>query len=106
MVNDNIDGHRQEYNDRGHPINPRSRVEARELRRAKNDILSTVGVVVSKDDDKKLKYQKKSDKQKVSAVICETEYGLALAAFDLGLMFVTLWWIVSLRARFLVSHVS
>lgn len=60
-------------------------------------------MVVSKDDDKKLKYQKKNDKQKIDAVVSENEYGLALAALDLGLMFATLWWLVSLRARIQVS---
>ncbi|EEP79933.1 predicted protein [Uncinocarpus reesii 1704] len=50
--NTNADGYVQQYDDRGHPINPASKTLGKQLRRAKNDILSTMGIVVSGEDGK------------------------------------------------------
>lgn len=77
---------------------------ARQLRRAKNDILSTVGVVVNKEDERLSIINRKAEKQKVDMIIRENEYGLAIAAMDLGLMFATLWGVISLRARIEVGE--
>lgn len=35
----------QQYNSRGHPVNPHSRIYGRRIRAAANDVLSVVGVV-------------------------------------------------------------
>lgn len=105
---DNPDGYVQGFNERGHPENRASRAAARELRRAKNDVLSTVGVVVSKNDLGKPILRKKTEKQKVDNIVRENEYGLALAALDLGLMFGSLWWLMIVRRRIQVclSHTT
>lgn len=44
------DDYVQQYDERGHPVNPASKLFGRELRRAKNDVLSTMGIVVSGED--------------------------------------------------------
>ncbi|OAX84454.1 hypothetical protein ACJ72_01178 [Emergomyces africanus] len=92
----NADGYVQEYDARGHPINPSSKALARQLRRAKNDILSTMGIVVSGEDGT-LGISK--ERQRMNLLSTENDYGLAMATLDQVLMFFSSWWTTSLAAR-------
>ncbi|EEQ88622.2 hypothetical protein RJZ56_000362 [Blastomyces dermatitidis] len=92
----NADGYVQEYDARGHPINPDSKALARQLRRAKNDILSTMGIVVSGEDGS-LGISK--ERQRMNLLSSENDYGLAMATVDQVVMFFSSWWTTSLAAR-------
>ncbi|OJD25113.1 hypothetical protein ACJ73_03525 [Blastomyces percursus] len=92
----NADGYVQEYDARGHPINLDSKALARQLRRAKNDILSTMGIVVSGEDGT-LGISK--DRQRMNVLSSENDYGLAVATVDQVVMFFSSWWTTSLAAR-------
>ncbi|PGH07695.1 hypothetical protein GX51_01704 [Blastomyces parvus] len=92
----NADGYVQEYDARGHPINPDSKALARQLRRAKNDILSTMGIVVSGEDGT-LGISK--ERQRMNLLSSENDYGLAMATVDQVVMFFSSWWTTSLAAR-------
>ncbi|KAJ9222642.1 hypothetical protein DTO027B5_7514 [Paecilomyces variotii] len=90
------DGYVQQYDERGHPINPASRTFGRELRRAKNDILSTMGIVVSGEDGS---LGTSKEKQKVNLIATENDYGLVMATLDQVFMFLGSWWTTSLGGR-------
>ncbi|KAK2788469.1 hypothetical protein FQN53_003615 [Emmonsiellopsis sp. PD_33] len=90
------DGYVQEYNDRGHPINPSSKALGKQLRRAKNDILSTMGIVVSGEDGN-LGISK--ERQRLNLLSRENDCGLALATLDQIVMFASSWWTTSLSSR-------
>ncbi|PGH15708.1 hypothetical protein AJ79_02302 [Helicocarpus griseus UAMH5409] len=92
----NADGYVQEYDARGHPINPSSKALARQLRRAKNDILSTMGIVVSGEDGN-LGISK--ERQRMNLLSAENDYGLAMATLDQVVTFFSSWWTTSLSAR-------
>ncbi|OJD18727.1 hypothetical protein AJ78_01264 [Emergomyces pasteurianus Ep9510] len=92
----NADGYVQEYDARGHPINPSSKALARQLRRAKNDILSTMGIVVSGEDGT-LGISK--ERQRMNLLSTENDYGLAMATLDQVVMFFSSWWTTSLASR-------
>ncbi|EER44687.1 conserved hypothetical protein [Histoplasma capsulatum H143] len=92
----NADGYVQEYDVRGHPVNLSSKALARQLRRAKNDILSTMGIVVSGEDGT-LGISK--ERQRMNLLSTENDYGLALATLDQVAMFFSSWWTTSLAAR-------
>ncbi len=98
---DNPDGYTQQYNERGHPEFRASRAAARELRRAKNDVLSTVGVVYRKA---KPTHSTKNDGDLVKIVHSENEAGFILSSMDNLLMFCSLWWLFSLRMRVQVRY--
>ncbi|PKY02147.1 hypothetical protein P168DRAFT_329117 [Aspergillus campestris IBT 28561] len=85
----------QHYDDRGHPVNPESKSFGRELRRAKNDILSTMGIVVSED----AKASGPSEQQKVDMIAAENDYGLVMATLDQVSVFLGSWWTSSLAGR-------
>ncbi|PGH15862.1 hypothetical protein AJ80_05393 [Polytolypa hystricis UAMH7299] len=93
----NADGYVQEYDARGHPINPESKALAKQLRRAKNDILSTMGIVVSGEDGS-LRVSK--ERQRLNQLAAENDWGLALATLDQVAMCVSSWWATSLSSRF------
>ncbi|KAF3481651.1 uncharacterized protein GIQ15_04410 [Arthroderma uncinatum] len=84
LANTNADGYVQEYDARGHPINRRSKAEAKQLRKAKNDVLSTMGIVVSGED---LNSASVNEQDKIALLAEENDYGLALAAIDQLAMF-------------------
>ncbi|GAD96401.1 conserved hypothetical protein [Paecilomyces variotii No. 5] len=90
------DGYVQQYDERGHPINPTSRTFGKELRRAKNDILSTMGIVVSGEDGN---LGTSKEKQKVNLIATENDYGLVMATLDQVFMFLGSWWTTSLGGR-------
>lgn len=94
----------QQYNDRGRPQDAASELRAATLRHAKNDVLSTAGVVVRKDRAARTPWQRQTEKQKMNAVIQENDYGLLFKAADQILAFFFLWWIIALRRRFQVAR--
>ncbi|EED15267.1 conserved hypothetical protein [Talaromyces stipitatus ATCC 10500] len=94
--NHNADGYVQQYDERGHPIFPESKALARELRRAKNDVLSTMGVVVSGEAGRSSILK---DKKAVNAITAENDYGLVIVAFDHAMHFFGSWWVSSLSRR-------
>ncbi|EFR01684.1 hypothetical protein MGYG_04687 [Nannizzia gypsea CBS 118893] len=96
LSNSNADGYTQEYDARGHPINRRSKAEARQLRKAKNDVLSTMGIIVSGEE---LNSASMREQEKIALLAEENDYGLALAAIDQLGMFGSSWWTKSLACR-------
>ncbi|KAE8351469.1 hypothetical protein BDV28DRAFT_137016 [Aspergillus coremiiformis] len=89
------DGYIQHYDERGHPINPESKSFGRELRRAKNDILSTMGIVVSEDGNA----GGLTEQQKIDIIAAENDYGLVMATLDQVSVFLGSWWTSSLTGR-------
>ncbi|KAL2833438.1 hypothetical protein BDW59DRAFT_138658 [Aspergillus cavernicola] len=84
----------QHYDERGHPVNPESKSFGRELRRAKNDILSTMGIVVSEDATRG-----RNEQQKIDAIVAENDYGLVMVTLDQISVFLGSWWTTSLTGR-------
>lgn len=100
---DNTDGYIQQYNERGHPEFRASRAAARELRRAKNDVLSTVGVVYKMAEPAR---SKKNDGKLVKLAQSENEAGFILSSVDNLAMFCSLRWLTCLRMRVQVCGLS
>ncbi|KAL4927140.1 uncharacterized protein BDV17DRAFT_267599 [Aspergillus undulatus] len=88
------DGYVQHYDERGHPVNPESKTFGRELRRAKNDILSTMGIVVSEDTSRG-----RNQQEKIDAIVTENDLGLAMVTLDQFSVFLGSWWTTSLTGR-------
>ena len=88
------DGSRvQQHDDRGHPLNLVSRFEAREARRAQNNVLSTIGVCEGIDEGcnrvtgiKVSKARMTDDDSKVELIRRENEVGLALNVISSAVM--------------------
>lgn len=90
----------QQYDPRGHPVNPQSKTLGRELRRAKNDILSTMGIVVSGED----RSADSADEQEtVTQIAAENDFGLVMTTLDQIFVFFGTWWTSSLTGRIHVS---
>ncbi|PWY93659.1 hypothetical protein BO94DRAFT_486999 [Aspergillus sclerotioniger CBS 115572] len=89
------DGYVQHYDERGHPVNPESKSFGKELRRAKNDILSTMGIVVSEDGN----VGGLDEQQKLDIIAAENDYGLVMATLDQVSVFLGSWWTSSLLGR-------
>ncbi|KAJ5176228.1 uncharacterized protein N7482_002105 [Penicillium canariense] len=86
----------QQYDARGHPVNPESRTLGRQLRRAKNDILSTMGIVVSGED----RSVSTSNEQKIiNQIAAENDFGLVITTLDQLFVFFGTWWSSSLTGR-------
>jgi hypothetical protein len=100
---DNSDWYTQQYNERGHPEFRASRAAARELRRAKNDVLSTVGVVYKKSKPHR---SRRTESEAVKIADLENDVGFVLSSIDGFAMFCTVWWVVSLSRRIQVSHAN
>lgn len=90
------DNYMQQYDAQGHPVNPQSKVLGRELRRAKNDILSTMGVVVSGEDRNA---SSSNEQQKIDQIAAENDFGLLISSLDQLFVFLGTWWSSSLTAR-------
>lgn len=90
------DGYVQQYDARGHPINPESKALGRELRRAKNDILSTMGIVVSGEDRNA---SPSDEQQKINQIAAENDFGLVITTLDQLFVFFGTWWSSSLTGR-------
>ncbi|KAJ5143647.1 uncharacterized protein N7515_002434 [Penicillium bovifimosum] len=96
ISNIHADNYMQQYDIRGHPVNPESRSLGRDLRRAKNDILSTMGIVVSRENRKPTS---PVEQQKIDQVENETDFGLVITTFDQVFVFLGSWWTSSLTGR-------
>ncbi|KAJ5812158.1 hypothetical protein N7474_008459 [Penicillium riverlandense] len=92
------DDYMQQYDHRGHPVNPESKVLGRGLRRAKNDILSTMGIVVSGEDRQT---RIPNEQQKINQIATENDFGLVMTTLDQLFVFFGTWWTTSLTARIL-----
>jgi hypothetical protein len=89
----------QQYDARGHHVNPESKALGRELRRAKNDILSTMGIVVSGEDRNA---NTSNEEQKMNQIATENDFGLVITTLDQLFVFFSTWWSSSLTGRILV----
>ena len=94
------EGYVQHYDERGHPVNPDSKTFGKELRKAKNDILSTMGIVVSGEDGVA---GIPSEQQKVDMIAAENDYGLVMATLDQACVFLGSGWTFSLAGRIQVG---
>ncbi|KAJ5725688.1 uncharacterized protein N7483_007045 [Penicillium malachiteum] len=92
------DNYMQQYDSRGHPVNPESKNLGRELRRAKNDILSTMGIVVSGEDQNA---NTSNEQQKINQIAAENDFGLVITTLDQIFVFFSTWWSSSLTGRIL-----
>lgn len=93
----------QQYDSRGHPVNPESKNLGRELRKAKNDILSTMGIVVSGDDSNATS---SNEQQRISQITAENDFGLVITTTDQLLIFFGSWWTSSLVGRIQVRQLA
>ena len=93
----------QQYDTRGHPVNPESRALGRELRRAKNDILSTMGIVVSGEDRNS---SIPNEQQKINQIASENDFGLVITTLDQLFIFFGTWWTSSVTGRVQVNAPS
>ncbi|KAI9848730.1 MAG: hypothetical protein M1837_006817 [Sclerophora amabilis] len=103
----------QEYDARGHPINPMSRIMGRISRLAQNDVLSTVGVCVATrysnnpgDGGSENRNNFQSARERIDSIMLENEIGLILKTLDLALLFVATWWIAGIRHRLCAFQLS
>ena len=83
--------HVQQYDERAHPQNLQTKAIARQLRRAHNEVLYTIGVV-----------GKKEDKQKIKELYEENTNGSFLHSLDAMFIYAGGWWLNSLSVRFQV----
>jgi hypothetical protein len=90
----------QQYDARGHPVNPESRSLGREFRRAKNDILSTMGIVVSGEDRNT---SIPNEQQKINQIASENDFGLVITTLDQLFVFFGTWWTSSFTGRVQVN---
>ncbi|KAJ5963634.1 uncharacterized protein N7479_003510 [Penicillium vulpinum] len=90
------DNYMQQYDTRGHPVNPESRALGKELRRAKNDILSTMGIVVSGEDRNS---SIPNEQQKINQIASENDFGLVITTLDQLFIFFGTWWTSSVTGR-------
>ncbi|KAH0556484.1 hypothetical protein GP486_005617 [Trichoglossum hirsutum] len=90
----------QQFDSSGRPINPASRIAAREMVRAQNDVLATVGVCygIAADRGSALS-RSKSERDNLESVMRENEVGLFIGAADLGVLFLGNWWLDGIRHR-------
>ncbi|KAJ5569851.1 uncharacterized protein N7459_009281 [Penicillium hispanicum] len=96
VSNVHADSYMQQYDARGHPVNPESKTLGRELRRAKNDILSTMGIVVSGEDRNA---NTSNEQQKINEIAAENDFGLVITTLDQLFVFFGTWWTSSLTGR-------
>ncbi|KAJ5673805.1 hypothetical protein N7462_009244 [Penicillium macrosclerotiorum] len=96
VSNIHSDSYMQQYDARGHPVNPESKTLGRELRRAKNDILSTMGIVVSGEDRNS---SSPNEQQKLNQIATENDFGLVITTADQLASFFTTWFSSSLAGR-------
>lgn len=92
----------QQYDTRGHPVNPESRTLGKELRRAKNDILSTMGIVVSGEDRNSTI---PNEQQKINQIASENDFGLVITTLDQLFIFFGTWWTSSFTGRVQVNAI-
>ncbi|KAI9695756.1 MAG: hypothetical protein M1820_008428 [Bogoriella megaspora] len=94
--------HVQQYDQRGYPTNPASEAHARQVRRAYNDVLASVGVVKRKDDEKKEAFATATQR---AAELTEVEnlVGSLVTATSFMGSFFSIWAFKNLRLRLAVG---
>ena len=93
-------GYTQQYDDRGHAINPRTKELARQSRRAQNEVLSTVNVCVRVDKaGQPVIDGKRNDTSAVQTIREENSLGLLLDTADWCAFCLAELSLVSLRHR-------
>ncbi|KAI5291394.1 hypothetical protein KEM54_005009 [Ascosphaera aggregata] len=91
----------QEYDSRGYPTNTRAKLREKDLRRAKNDILSTMGIVASSrthNADTSNTWRKNK-----ALLVLENESGLYVTIISNILSTVTGWWLHAIDQRLQMS---
>lgn len=81
-------------------MNPESKSLGRALRKAKNDILSTMGIVVSGEDRKA---SSSNEQQRINQITAENDFGLVITTADQLFVFFGSWWTSSLTGRIQVG---
>ncbi|KAI9781391.1 MAG: hypothetical protein M1839_005985 [Geoglossum umbratile] len=91
----------QQFDSSGRPINHASRTAVREMVRAQNDVLATVGVCygIATGDKGSAHNRAKSERDRLESVMRENEVGLFIGAADLGVLFLANWWLDGIRHR-------
>jgi hypothetical protein len=89
----------QQYDTRGHPVNPESKSLGKGLRRAKNDILSTMGIVVNGDRNSGMP----NEQQEINQIASENDFGLVITTLDQLFIFFGTWWTSSVTGRVQVN---
>ncbi|KAL9617429.1 MAG: hypothetical protein Q9160_007786 [Pyrenula sp. 1 TL-2023] len=90
----------QQFDDRGRPQNPPQRRAERRIARAQNDVNSTFGIVVSKEQDRKDNEELEKRREKEVAFQEEDEAGLVMQIVDLVLPFQLQWSVFKMRNRY------
>jgi hypothetical protein len=96
----------QAYDERGHPINPRSREHGRALREAQNDVLAAIGVVERRLSTSSSLEDLPSLKRRIERLErLETEdsVGNTIALVSALSENISTWWVGCLRDRILVG---
>jgi len=94
----------QQYNSRGHPVNPQSRAYDRRIRAAANDVLSVVGVVERKFSDGAV--DPTSNRRSSRVFSTEDAIGLVIDIVSYSSYGFATWWINIILTRLLVSCFS
>ncbi|KAJ5258955.1 hypothetical protein N7524_010511 [Penicillium chrysogenum] len=95
ISNVHADNYMQQYDTRGHPVNPESKSLGKGLRRAKNDILSTMGIVVNGDRNSSMP----NEQQEINQIASENDFGLVITTLDQLFIFFGTWWTSSVTGR-------
>ncbi|RVX73996.1 hypothetical protein B0A52_02886 [Exophiala mesophila] len=95
----NASGYIQEFDARGHPHNERSEHSRLKLRRAQNDVLSIVGVVVKRAETNQSRWDAMTSKQKDQHLSAETVAGTLCRSLAEVYRRLSTRWIVAMRRR-------
>lgn len=93
----------QRFDSRGHPENLASEAARRRLRRAQNEVLSTVGVVVRKAKMNRSAWEDMGDDQKHQLLLDENIAGANFGVVESVVLKLSTRWLSALRRRILVS---
>lgn len=95
----------QAYDERGHPINPRSREHGRVLREAQNDVLAAIGVVERRLSTSSLEDlpSLKRRIERLERLETEDSVGNTIALVFALSENISTWWVGCLRDRILVG---
>lgn len=103
---DNTPGYIQEFDARGHPRNERSEHSRPKLRRAQNDVLAIVGVVVKRAKTNQSRWDTMTSKQKYHQLSDETVAGTLCRSLGEVYRRLSTRWIVAMRRRTMVCHLD
>lgn len=91
------DGYVQRYDSRGHPINPKAKVAVKELRRAGNDVLSTLASVATGEMAGPAVIRER--RRRMNQLTDENRLGLILTNANGFGLFMSSWWAMTLSDR-------